>query len=201
MNKIPVSWLADYAYCEYQIYLEHVKGVDMGERPEGQRDREGRVICDEVYKALAEIGLGVGEALAKAQREGITLSARGVVVEGIDLAGCIDEVVFMPDRVLVVDDRPGDIAWPSSRMQAWGYCLAFEEQYDPQRPLMAGIRNSDTGFEIWVQPFTEQNRNEIRRAILRIRQILDGVAIPVATRNPRKCRACRFAISCDARSP
>jgi CRISPR-associated exonuclease Cas4 len=200
VRKIPVSWLGDYAFCEYQIYLEHVRGVDAGEKPERRQDKAARVGRDEAYQSIAELGLSVSQALEKAQGEGIALSARGVSVEGVDLVGCIDEIIFMADRILIVDDKPDDIAWPSSRMQAWGYCLAFEQHYAPRLPLMAGIRSSDTAFEIWAQPFDQEHREEVRKAVFRIRQILDREILAVGTRNRRKCRVCRFGASCDARS-
>ena len=40
------------------------------------------------------------------------------------LIGIIDEVVFFPDRLMIVDDKPGDIAWPGSKMQL-GKCGRF----------------------------------------------------------------------------
>jgi CRISPR-associated exonuclease Cas4 len=198
--RIPVSWLHSYGYCEYQIYLEHVRGVEAEETPEMQEVREAHAAMDEAHKAAAELELDVDEALTKAQEEQIVLSAREVQVKGKQLVGCIDEIVFLPDRIMIVDDKPGDIAWPSSKLQAWGYCLTFEEQYEPNMPIIAGIRNRDTGYEIWASPYTRRNREEVLRAVSRIRQLLDGEAIPVGCRNPKKCRACRFNGSCDVRS-
>jgi CRISPR/Cas system-associated exonuclease Cas4 (RecB family) len=40
----------------------------------------------------------------------------------------------------------------------------------------------------------------VQRAISRIRQLIDGEAIPVGTRNRRKCKACRLAASCDVKA-
>jgi len=197
-DRIPVSWLHSYGYCEYQIYLEHVRGIEGGETPEMREGREVHTAMDEAHKAAAEVELGIDEALVKAQKEQVVLSARQVQVRGEQLTGIIDEVVFFPDRLMIVDDKPGDIAWPGSKMQAWGYCLAFQEQWQPDLPIVAGIRNRKTGHEIWAEPFTRQHRQAVIRAVSRIRQILDGEAIPRGAGNPRKCRACRFHDSCDA---
>jgi CRISPR-associated exonuclease Cas4 len=200
MNRIPISWLHSYGYCEYQIYLEHIRGIEAEETPEMQAGREVHAAMDEVHKAAAELELGIDEALIKSREEQVVLSAREVHVKGEQLIGLIDEIVFLPDKIMIVDDKPGDIAWPSGKLQAWGYCLAFEEQWQPGLPIVAGIRNRDTGYEIWAEPFTGLHREEVEKAISRIRQLLDGEAIPVGCRNPRKCRACRFNGSCDARS-
>ena len=200
MKRIPASWLTSFAYCEYQVYLEHCRGAVPRPKPETPETEAARASLDAVYEVAAKLELGVDDAMAKARDEGIAVSARGVSVEGAEVEGCIDEVVFMPDRVLVIDDRPGDMAWPGSRMQAWGYCVAFEEQYRPALPIMAGIRSQETGFEVWAQPFTAAHREEVRGAVSRIRQLIDGEAVPVATRNRRKCQACRLAPSCDVRA-
>jgi CRISPR-associated exonuclease Cas4 len=200
VRMIPTSWLNSYAYCEYQIYLEHGRGARPEPKPETEESKAAQASLEEPYTVAASLELSVDDAMAKAGGEGITVSSRGVSVEGIDLEGCIDEIVFMPDRILVIDDRPGDMAWPGSRMQAWGYCLAFEEQYRPSLPIMAGVRSQDTGFEVWAQPFADGHREEVRRAVSRIRQLIDGEAVPVGTRNRRKCKACRLAASCDVRA-
>lgn len=200
MKKIPASWLNSYAYCEYQIYLEHGRGATPEPKTETEESRTAQALLEEAYRVAAELELSVDDAMVKAGEEGIVVSARGVSVEGTDVEGCIDEIVFMPDRILVIDDKPGDMAWPGSRMQTWGYCVAFEEQYRPTLPIMAGIRSQDTGYEIWAQPFAQGHREEVQRAIFRIRQLIDGEAIPVGTRNRRKCKACRLAASCDVKA-
>jgi CRISPR/Cas system-associated exonuclease Cas4 (RecB family) len=200
VKKIPASWLNSYAYCEYQIYLEHGRGVTPQPKAETEESKAAQASLDQAYRVAAKHELSVDDAMAKAGAEGIVVSARGVAVEGADLEGCIDEIVFMPDRILVIDDKPGDMAWPGSRMQAWGYCVAFEEQYSPTLPIMSGIRGQDTGYEVWAQPFAQGHREEVQRAIFRIRQLIDGEAIPVGTRNRRKCKACRLAASCDVKA-
>lgn len=200
MKRIPASWLNSFAYCEYQIYLEHCRGATPQPKPETPESKAAQASLEEAYGAAAKLELSIDDAMAKAGEEGIVVSARAVSVEGADLEGCIDEIVFMPDRILVIDGKPGDMAWPGSRMQAWGYCLAFEEQYNPTLPIMAGIRSQETGFEVWAQPFAPAHREEVQRAIFRIRQLVDGEAIPVGTRNRRKCEACRLVLSCDVKA-
>ena len=200
VKRIPATWLNSYAYCEYQIYLEHCRGATPEPKGETEEGKAAQASLEEAYKVAAKHELSVDDAMVKAGEEGIVVSAREVSVEGIDLEGCIDEIVFMPDRILVIDDKPGNMAWPGSRMQAWGYCLAFEEQYNPSLPIMAGIRNNETGYEVRAQPFAQGHREEVQRAIFRIRQLIDGEAIPMGTRNRRKCKACRFATSCDVKS-
>lgn len=199
MERIPVSWLHSQAYCEYQIYLQHVKGVEPEVTPEVKEGAEAHASLDEAHKAAAELELSVGEALTKAKIEGVVLSSREVFVEGEQLIGLIDEVVFMPDRILIIDDKPGNVAWPSSQMQTFGYCLAFEEQYKPELPVVAVLRNRDSGENIWAQTFAKEQREDVLNTVSRIRGILSGETEAVSTRNPNKCRACRFKGACDFR--
>lgn len=200
VKRIPASWLSSLACCEYQVYLEHSRGAKPVPKPETEEGKAAQASLEEPYRAGAKLELSVDDAMAKAGAEGIAVSARNVYVEGTDLEGCIDEIVFMPDRILVIDDHPGNMAWPGSRMQAWAYCTAFEEQYDPALPIMAGVRCKETGYEVWAQLFVQGHREEVQSAVSRIRQIIDGEATPVGTRNRRKCRECRLAASCDVRA-
>lgn len=200
LERIPVSWLHSQAYCEYQIYLQHVKGVQPEITLEVQKGIEAHACLDEAHKAAAELELTISDALTKSQKEEVTLIAREVFVEGSGLIGCIDEVVFMPDRILVIDDKPGDVAWPGNQMQTFGYCLAFEEQYKPQLPIVAVLRNRDTGENTWAQAFSKEQREDVARAVDRIHRVLSGETEAASTNNPNKCRACRFKGSCDVRS-
>lgn len=200
-ERIPISWLHSHGYCEYTIVLEHVEGIEPEITFEMQQGIEAHAALDEAHKAAAELELTVTDALAKAKAEEVVLTARDVFIEGERIIGCIDEVVFMPDRILIVDDKPGDIAWLSSRRQIWGYCLAFEEQYKPELPIVAVLRNRDTGKEIWSEPFSQEHREETLTAIGRILGILSGEITEIqVTGNPNKCRACRLKGSCDAKS-
>jgi CRISPR/Cas system-associated exonuclease Cas4 (RecB family) len=106
----------------------------------------------------------------------------------------------MPDRILIIDDKPGDIAWLTSQMQTLGYCLAFEEQYKPELPVIAVLRNRDSRENIWAQSFAKEQREGVLSAIDRIQGILSGETQATSTKNPNKCRACRFKSSCDNRS-
>ncbi|MCX5998318.1 MAG: CRISPR-associated protein Cas4 [Chloroflexi bacterium] len=199
-NLIPVSWLHTYGYCERQLYLEHVLGVELEATVEMQQGTKAHASLDEAHKATAELELTVAGALEKAREEGALLSAREVPVRGTQLIGCIDDIVFMPDRILIVDDKPGFTAWPRGKMQVWGYCLAFEEEHTPQLPIVAVIRNRDTGQRAWQRAFARRHRQQVQGAVARIRMLLNGEVKPKGVRNPRKCGRCRFRDRCEIKS-
>jgi CRISPR-associated exonuclease Cas4 len=47
--------------------------------------------------------------------------------------GFIDEVWMTPDEFIIIDDKPGTVAYSSSINQVYGYCLAFKEMIPEKR--------------------------------------------------------------------
>ncbi|MBI4289366.1 MAG: hypothetical protein HY671_13185 [Chloroflexi bacterium] len=198
MQRVPISWLHTQAYCEYQIYLQHVLGVKAGPTTEMLRGTAAHHTLEEKHKEAAELALSVDEALQKAQKDVVVLAAREVRVEGALLVGKIDEVQFMPDRVRIIDDKPGFAAFPGNRQQVWGYCLAFEQCYRPALPVFGVLRNRDSGMEFWDGPFLEQQRLDVSNVVTRILSILGGQLQAERTANKNKCKPCRLKAACDA---
>ena len=199
-QRIPIHWLHSQAYCEYQIQLEKVEGIEPEVSEAVQQGIAAHAALEEAHMAEAELELTIADALTKAQSEGVALRAREVHVEGKSLIGCIDEVVFIPDRILIVDDKPGDIPYLGNKRQVWGYCLAFEEEFKPQLPLVAVLRNRDTGKEVWEEAFSDEHRRDVLIAVERIWGILSGKRAAEPTPNPNKCRPCRLRDHCPVRS-
>ena len=199
-EKIPIHWLHNQAYCEYQIYLEIIKGIVPETSAEVQRGVEAHAALDQSHEEKAEIELSVKDALTKAKSEQIFLISRGIFVEGTRLIGLIDEVLFTPSEIHIIDDKPGDVPYITNKRQLWGYCLAFEEQFRPNMPIVAVLRNRDTGNEIWAEPFKQEHREDVLDAVTRIIGILNGTRPPIPTKKPTKCRACRYRVSCDAKT-
>jgi len=52
-DKIPIHWLQSQTYCEYQICLEHVKGVKVEPTPEMNYGKEAHAILEENHKKKA----------------------------------------------------------------------------------------------------------------------------------------------------
>ena len=67
-------------------------------------------------------------------------------------------------------------------------------------PIVAVLRNRDSGQNIWAQTFGKEQREKVVDTVNRIREILNGQREAVATKNANKCKACRFKGSCDVRT-
>lgn len=197
-NLIPVHWLHTHAYCELQIYLEKVQGLEAPPTVEMLAGAEKHAILDEEHEKKAELDLTVNEAFAKAQLEAISLISRDIYVKGTALYGRIDEVVFEPTRIIIIDDKPSAQPYFTNKVQVWGYCQAFQEMYQPNLPLFGALRQEDTGDIVWLEEFLTDHAMLVRTTVDRIRAILSGIENPEPAGNSRKCNPCRFKESCPA---
>lgn len=197
INRIPIHWLHSQAYCEHQIYLEHVKGIEVEPTTEMQKGKEIHTILEEDHKKRAKLRLSVHDALKKSQKEKIRLIGREVPVIGNSLYGLIDEVHFMPNQILIIDDKPGNFAFITHKKQIWGYCLAFQEQFNPNLPLIACLRQRDTKKIIWKDNFSDEHKNIVLESVERILGILNETRKPEPTSKLNKCKSCRLKGICD----
>ena len=195
--KIPISWLHRQAYCEYQIYLEHVAEFKVEKSPAMIRGIEKHKELDDAHFAIAT-PMSLEEALEKATAEHKVLVYRDFKVEGKNLVGRIDELHIEPKRILIIDDKPTKRqVYNSDIRQVWGYCLAYEEENGTDRPLFGSIRDRDSQRFIWQEQYTESARKEVKEAVQRIFGILSGEREAQPTKKYQKCRPCRFKNVCD----
>jgi len=195
---IPIHWLHTHAYCEYQLYLEQALGVEAPPTMEMLAGAAKHAVLDEAHEKQAELELTVNEASTKAQLEAISLVSRDISVRGAALFGRIDEVIFEPNRIIIIDDKPSAQPYFTNKIQVWGYCQAFKEKYGPTLPLFGALREEDTTNIVWLEQFLEDHVKVVKTAVDRIRAIISGTENPQPAGNTRKCRPCRFKESCPA---
>jgi len=196
-NKIPIHWLHSQAYCEYQIYLEHVLGKEGKITSEMEKGKKVHSMLEEKHKEKAEIKLSVKDALEKSQKEKIILVGREVYVENENLMGLIDEIHFTPNKIIIINDKPGDFAYLTNKMQVWGYCLAFQEQFNPKISIVGCIRQRDNQKILWKGDFLDEHKNMVLDAIKRILGIINGNQKPQPTTKISKCKNYRLKDDCD----
>jgi len=196
-DKIPIHWLHSQAYCEYQIYLEHVKGIEVEPTPEMQRGKNVHAMLEEEHKKKAELQLSVSDALKKAQVEKTILIGREIPVIGTHLYGFIDEVHFMPYQIVIIDDKPNNFPFITNKKQVWGYCLTFQEQFKPSLPIIASLRHRDTQEIIWQEEFSKEHKQIVMESVERILGILNGNREPQPTSKLSKCKSCKLKHICD----
>jgi len=198
---IGISWIHSYLYCPYQLYLDRVKKVEVEPTAEmvagAQRHLELKIIHEEVAEEI----MSVEEAMEKAPVENVTYVFREVDIRGVlpfaVLLGYIDELHIAPDRILILDDKPGNFPYISSKYQVWGYALAFKLRYNPQTPIYGVLRNRDTLTVMWTEKFTDAREKEITELLREISDVLEGRTPARKTKNKNKCRSCRYRKVCE----
>lgn len=197
MNRIPINWLHIQGYCEVQIYLEKKMGVEARPTPEMELGRQKHEELYQQHLERAELKLSPEQAIKKASVEGLVLVSRELPVKGSQLIGIIDEVIFAPTEIWIIDDKPPDYPYFSNKLQVWGYCYAFEEQFQPKQEIIGALKHRDSQRIIWKEPFTDEHREEVEKSVVRILGILTLLREPEPTSNPNKCRSCRFFEACE----
>lgn len=201
--RVPINWLHVQAFCEYQIYLAHVKGAKAG-LPIKQEALDGRM----AHEALHDAEIATSDDLTSSIEElstkaatGIISSRREVLVKGKRCIGSIDEVQITKEYVFIIDDKPnhaeGEPAHYGDMRQVQAYGLAFRETYNVPLPITVVIRDRDTGKWAWQKLLTRKDVEEVNATLDRIFNILDESQPAMPTRNPKKCARCEWRMVCD----
>jgi hypothetical protein len=195
---IPVHWLHTHAYCEYQLFLEKAVGIEAPPTSEMLAGSHQHSFLDAEHEKKAEVELTVAEAADRARLEAVTMISRDIVVRGTSLYGRIDEVLFEPSRIIIVDDKPAAQPYFTNKLQVWGYCQAFRETYAPAVPLFGALRQENSGDIVWLEEYLGEHDSLVTVTVNRIKAVLAGLESPQTSGNSRKCRPCRFKASCVA---
>jgi len=199
-----ISWLYAQDYCEYQLYLDQVKGVEVDDTPamvEGSAEHQR---LEDEFLAKAEAEYTFEEAVEESQKNPI--SSRELYVEdrSLGIRGYIDELVLNPNGFTVIDDKPvgrtGKV-YPSSKHQVYGYCMALKHMLGPdeQRPITAAVRARGSDRIVWSEAFDTKAEKKVQRLIKRVHGLIDGDIPFKSATQAYKCRPCRFFDVCDKR--
>ena len=195
-NNFPISWLNKQGYCEYQIYLEHMKGIETAATPEMTHGSDIHNRLETIFKQDAEPSSF--EDAVEASKVTASMSRECfVVAPEFGIRGYIDEIRMKPEEIMIIDDKPGRTPYLSSMNQVRAYCLAYKSMTDDDRLIKAALRERGTDNLFWIEVFTPEIENEIKFTIKRMHGLLDGTKPFIPTKNPNKCRSCRFRRYCE----
>jgi CRISPR/Cas system-associated exonuclease Cas4 (RecB family) len=113
------------------------------------------------------------------------------------IRGDIDEIWMKPDEIVIIDDKPGRTPYQSTMNQVRAYCLAYKDMTGEERKIKAALRERGTENLFWIEIFTPDVEKEIKFTIDRVQGLIDGTRPFVPTKNPKKCRSCRFKKDCE----
>lgn len=195
-NNFPISWLNTQGFCEYSIYLENVKGIEARPTKAMREGTKEHAVLESNFRKDAEPA--TFEEMLETSRTAELLSRELPVISAkYGIRGFIDEIWMTPDEFIIIDDKPGNRAYPSTINQIYGYCLAFKDSIPEERRIVASLRERGTDNIFWSSYFDDAAEKSIIELINRVHDLLDGSIDYIPTKNPKKCRSCRFNGSCD----
>ena len=195
-NNFPISWLNQQGYCEYQLYLEYMKGIET-------RPTAAMTHGSQIHKQLEDIfnkdatPAKFEDAVEASKTEASMSREVTVVAPDYGIRGDIDEIWMTPDEIVIIDDKPGRTPYQSTMNQVRAYCLAFKDMTGDERKIKAALRERGTDNLFWIEIFTPEVEKQIKFTIDRVQGLLDGTKPFVPTKNPKKCRSCRFKDTCE----
>jgi len=153
----------------------------------------------EETKDLEEVTIPEALELAK---KGISSVARELRIKSFNfrLNGIIDHIEISPEGIIILDDKPGDTAYPGSKTQLFMYALAFKDCYRPDLDIRVKIRNRDTLETIWEEPFTENILENMQEKLQKMCELAMHEREFAPTNNPKKCASCSYREMCQSKN-
>lgn len=207
-ESFPIWWLNDHEYCEYKIYLQFEKGI---KTEKTEKMKEGRQIHDQLYTDFkqASIPSSFKEIVELSKFEGQISKEFKLRSLKYGMIGQADEILFYPDKLIVIDDKPGpknypagkNIPWEGDINQVYGYCLALKEkmieEFQDTRPIIAALRKRKTDYIYWNEIFDESAENKIIGIINHIHRLISLEDEYKSNDKPGKCKSCSLNKECD----
>jgi len=195
-NNFPISWLNQQGYCEYQLYLEYMKGVETAPTAAMTHGSQIHNQLEEIFKqdstpSTFEDAVETSKTEASMSRECF------VVAPDYGIRGFIDEIWMKPDEIVIIDDKPGRTPYESTMNQVRAYCLAYKDMTGDERKIKAALRERGTENLFWIEVFTPEVEKQIKFTIDRMHGLFDGTKPFVPTKNSKKCKSCRFKNDCE----
>ena len=195
-NNFPISWLNKQGYCEYQLYLEYMKGIETAPTAEMTHGSEIHNQLEDIFKK--DSTPSTFEDAVEASKETASMSRECfVVAPEFGIRGYIDEIWMKPDEIVIIDDKPGRTPYQSTMNQVRAYSLAFKSMTNDKRKIKSALRERGTSNLFWVEIFTPEVEKQIKFTIERMHGLFDGTKPFIATKNPNKCRSCRYKRYCE----
>ena len=195
-NNFPISWLNQQGYCEYQLYLEYMKGIETEDTRAMTHGSEIHHQLEEIFKQDATPAT-FEEAVEASKSEASMSRECFVIAPDYGIRGFIDEIWMTPEEIVIIDDKPGRTPYQSTMNQVRAYCLAYKDMTNDTRTIKAALRERGTSNLFWIEIFTPEIEKEIKFTIDRMHGLFDETKPFIPTKNPKKCRSCRFKNDCE----
>ena len=196
-NNFPISWLNQQGYCEYSLKLQYMEGISTAPTQAMTTGSEEHEKLEAKFKETATPA-SFDDAFEQSKEKKILSREMFVIDPKEGIRGFIDEIWMTPDEIVIIDDKPGNRAYPSTMNQVRAYCLAFKNMVgDDNRRIRGALRERGTDNIFWNEVFDEKVEQNIVYLIHRVHGLFDGTKPFIPTKNGNKCRACRYQSYCE----
>ena len=195
-NNFPISWLNQQGYCEYQLYLEYMKGIETKPTKAMTHGSQVHKQLEDIFKKDAT-PTTFEDAVETSKTDAIMSRECFIVAPQYGIRGFIDEIWMKPDEIVIIDDKPGRTPYESTMNQVRAYCLAYKDMTGDTRKIKAALRERGTSNLFWIEVFSPEVEKSIKFTIDRMHGLFEGTKPFVPTKNPKKCRSCRFKENCE----
>ena len=194
--NFPISWLNQQGYCEYQLYLQYMKGVKTQPTAAMTHGSQIPQQLEDIFKQDST-PTSFEDAVEASKTEASMSREVSVISPKYGIRGDIDEIWMKPDEIVIIDDKPGRTPYESTMNQVRAYCLAYKDMTGETRKIKAALRERGTENLFWIEIFEPEVEKQIKFTIDRIHGLFEGSKPFVPTKNPKKCRYCRFNKDCE----
>jgi len=196
-NNFPISLLNKQGYCEYSIYLEHFKKIEVGPTSAMLKGTYEHQKLEDKFKRTATLAT-FKEALLSSKEKPILSRELEVISLDHGIRGFIDEVWMIEDKFVIIDDKPGNIPYNSTINQVRAYCLAFKDMIGTDnREIIGALRERGTDNIFFSETFDEKTEENIKFLINRMEGLFEESKPFLPTKNRNKCLKCRFQSYCE----
>ena len=195
-NNFPISWIDKQDYCEYQIYLEYIKGIKTHPAiPETHKSQIHKELED-IFRQDAEPA-EFWDAVETSKTQDLMSRKVSIISPKYGIRGNIDEIWMKSNEIVIINDKPGRTPYNSSMNQTRACCLAFKDMSSDERTIKSALRERGTDNLFWIEVFTPEVEKKIISTVNRIHTLIEGNETFKSSENPRKCRSCRFKNICE----
>ena len=195
-NNFPISWLNQQGYCEYQLYLQHIKGIKTAPTSAMTNGTNIHQQLEDDFKKTASTS-EFSEVIEMSKTKAILSRECFVISTEYGIRGYIDEIWITPTEIVIIDDKAGKTPYPSTINQVRAYCLAFKSMTNDKRVIKCGLRQRRTDNIFYLEEFSPKIEKEIIFTINRMHALFEGQKPFIKTKNPNKCKSCRFQSYCE----
>lgn len=198
-TNFPISWLNTQGYCEYSIYLENFQHIKVGANKAMVTGTKVHNNLEKEFKKDA-ISASLDDIIEISQEQEVLSREFFVISTKYGIRGYIDEIWLTPESIVIIDDKPGSKAYYSMMHQVFAYCLAFKDSIGSDRKIVGALRTRGTDNIFWKEEFDQEKEDKIKKLIQHMQNLIAGTDDFIPTKNPNKCRSCRFNKVCSNRS-